>query len=81
LSPALAVALLDVPRDEQPALTIRRRRGSVNLDLEGWDANDPEVEAYLRECETATCPECGYLVELDLLVIADGVWSWCGGEP
>jgi hypothetical protein len=48
-------------------------RGSINLDLEGWDPDDPEVQAYLRECETATCPACGHVVELEMLVVSGGV--------
>jgi hypothetical protein len=55
-------------------------RPSVNLDLEGWDPADPEVAAYLRECETATCPSCGHVVELETLTISGDVWrlsGWC----
>jgi hypothetical protein len=55
-------------------------RGSVNLDLEGWDANDPEVQEYLRECSTATCPRCGHVVELDMLVVEGNVWRWGTAE-
>jgi hypothetical protein len=47
-------------------------RGSVNLDLEGCDPADPEVAAYLRECETAKCPSCGHVVELDTLTVEAG---------
>ena len=53
-------------------------RGSANLDLEGWDADDPDVQQYLRECSTATCPSCGHTLELDTLVVADGVWGFGG---
>jgi len=28
----------------------------------------------LRECSTATCPACGFVVELDLLVVEGNVW-------
>jgi hypothetical protein len=52
------------------------RRGSVNLDIEGWDPDDPEVQAYLRECETATCPVYGHVVELGTLVVSGGVWTF-----
>jgi hypothetical protein len=34
-------------------------RASISLDLEGWDAGDPEIRAYLRECSTGTCRHCG----------------------
>jgi hypothetical protein len=46
----------------------------VNLDLEGWDADDPKVKAYLQECSTATCPDCGHVAELGVLVVSQGVW-------
>jgi hypothetical protein len=49
-------------------------RASINLDLEGWHADDPEVEQYLRECSTATCPGCGHVVELDTLVVEGNLW-------
>jgi len=45
---------------------------SVNVTLEGWDVNDPEVQAYLRECETATCPSCGFVVELEGVLRVEG---------
>jgi len=51
-------------------------RASVNLTLEGWDADDPEVKQYLRECSTATCPRCSNVVELDTLVVDGDVWRW-----
>jgi hypothetical protein len=53
-------------------------RGSVNLALEDWDANDPDVQAYVRECATATCPSCGHVTELTTLVVdAEGdVWRF-----
>jgi hypothetical protein len=43
-------------------------RRSLNLNLDDFD------EAYLRECSTATCPACGFVVELDLLVVEGNVW-------
>jgi predicted RNA-binding Zn-ribbon protein involved in translation (DUF1610 family) len=49
-------------------------RGSINLGLEGWNPDDPEVREYLRQCETATCPSCGNVVESDTLVIEGDVW-------
>ena len=51
-------------------------RPSINLDLEGWDENDPDVKAYLRQASTATCPSCGHTVELDVLVVREGVWRF-----
>ncbi len=56
-------------------------RASVNLDLEGWDANDPEVKEYLRECSTATCPKCGHIVEIDMLIVEGDVWTFGPSEP
>lgn len=56
-------------------------RGSVNLELEGWDPEDPETQAYLRECSTATCPEygCGFTVDLEMLTVErGGVWRFKG---
>ena len=53
-------------------------RPSVNLDLDPW-----ADEAYLRECETATCPKCGTVVELDKTLVVelrDGVEVWRGVE-
>jgi hypothetical protein len=55
-------------------------RGSVNLDVEGWDPADPEVDDYLRECQAAECPSCGQVVELDTLTVEAGVWRF-GTEP
>ncbi|MFL5961022.1 MAG: hypothetical protein ACJ75G_12255 [Gaiellaceae bacterium] len=45
-------------------------RGSVNLNLDDFG------EDYLRECSTATCPSCGFVVELDTLVVEGNVWRW-----
>jgi hypothetical protein len=56
-------------------------RGSVNLDLEAWDPADPEVAAYLRECQTATCPSCGHVVELETLTAKGGVWRFGTAPP
>lgn len=53
-------------------------RRSVNLGIEGWDEDDPSVQAYLRECSTATCPNCGLVVELDTLVVSGDVWRRAG---
>jgi hypothetical protein len=61
----------NVPRDESaPADQIECpacgriyedwHRASISLDLEGWDAGDPEIRAYLRECSTGTCRHCGH---------------------
>ena len=45
-------------------------RRSLNLDLDNFD------EAYIEEASTATCPDCGHRVELDLLIVRmDGVWA------
>jgi hypothetical protein len=48
-------------------------RASVNLDLDPWADED-----YLRECSSATCPNCDHVVELDTLVVEqrDGVEVW-----
>jgi large subunit ribosomal protein L7/L12 len=53
-------------------------RGSVNLDLEGWEADDPEVQAYLRQCSSATCPKCRHVVELEMLLVDGDVWRFGG---
>ncbi len=46
---------------------------SVNLDLGG----DGFSEEYLRQCETATCPACGHVVEIGgVLRVDGGVWRW-----
>jgi hypothetical protein len=55
-------------------------RGSVNLDLEGWDPADPEVAAYRRERETAKCPSCRQVVELETLTVEGGVWRFASGR-
>ena len=52
-------------------------RASVNLNLEGWDSDDPKVQQYLEECSTATCPGCEHVVEPDTLVVDGDVWR-CG---
>ena len=51
-------------------------RGSVDLSLEGWDPDDPNVEAYLRECSTATCAECSVVVDLDMLIVDGATFSF-----
>jgi predicted RNA-binding Zn-ribbon protein involved in translation (DUF1610 family) len=45
-------------------------RASINLCLDpGMD------EDYIREASTGTCPECGFVAELGVLVVEpDGVW-------
>jgi predicted RNA-binding Zn-ribbon protein involved in translation (DUF1610 family) len=43
-------------------------RASINLDLDDFD------ESYLREASTATCPDCGSVVELSTLVVKGGIW-------
>jgi endogenous inhibitor of DNA gyrase (YacG/DUF329 family) len=45
-------------------------RASVNLTL------DPELDdpAYLEEAATATCPACGYKVELGCLIVRGDTW-------
>jgi hypothetical protein len=45
------------------------RRGSVNLNLDDFD------DDYLRACSTAACPECGFVVGLDTLVVEGNVWT------
>ena len=47
-------------------------RASVNLDLDDFD------EEYLRRASTARCPECGHMVELDMLVVDRDVWMMRG---
>ena len=44
-------------------------RASVNLDLDAFDSE------YLEQCSTATCPECQYKVNLDVLIVEDGVFK------
>jgi C4-type Zn-finger protein len=44
-------------------------RASVNLDLDPFDAE------YLESCSTATCPECQHKVNLDVLLVEDGVFK------
>ena len=44
-------------------------RGSVNLDLDPFDSD------YLESCSTATCPKCQHKVNLDVLVVEDGVFT------
>ena len=41
---------------------------SVNLDLDPFDSE------YVEQCSTATCPECQHKVNLDVLVVEDGVF-------
>ena len=45
-------------------------RASVNLDLDDFD------EEYLEQCSTATCPECHYKIDLDVLIVEDGVFKF-----
>ena len=45
-------------------------RASVNLDLDDFD------EEYLEQCSTATCPECHYKIDLDVLIVEDGVFQF-----
>lgn len=47
---------------------------SVNLDLDNFD------EAYLAECSTARCPACGFVVDLETLVVKGNVWRWGGAR-
>jgi len=50
-------------------------RPSVNLSL-----GDDFDEEYLREASTATCPDCGHVVELDTLVVENDVWTFGGAR-
>ena len=43
---------------------------SVNLDLDPFDSE------YVEQCSTATCPECQHKVNLDVLVVEDGVFKF-----
>ena len=45
-------------------------RGSLNRDIEEID------DDYVRLASTATCPSCGHVVTLGLLVVKDGVWRF-----
>ena len=45
-------------------------RASVNLDLDPFDSE------YVEQCSTATCPECQHKVNLDVLVVEDGVFKF-----
>jgi endogenous inhibitor of DNA gyrase (YacG/DUF329 family) len=49
-------------------------RGSVNLDLDEFD------DDYLRRVSTATCPDCGHVVELSTLIVSGGVWMLSRGD-
>ena len=44
-------------------------RPSINLDLDDFD------DAYLREASSATCPACGHVSDLGMLVVKDNVWT------
>ena len=44
-------------------------RASVNLDLDPFDSE------YVEQCSTATCPECQHKVNLDVLIVEDGVFK------
>ena len=46
-------------------------RASVNADLDPSLAADDE---YMRECSTATCPQCSHVVDLAVLVVEGDVW-------
>jgi hypothetical protein len=41
-----------------------------HLALDDFDAD------YLRRASTATCPNCSYVVELDMLVVDGDVWRF-----
>lgn len=44
-------------------------RASVNLELDDFD------DDYVRKASTATCPQCGHVVECGVLVVdQDGTW-------
>ncbi|SVD42145.1 uncharacterized protein METZ01_LOCUS394999 [marine metagenome] len=49
-------------------------RASVNLDL------DPFDDEYLESCSTATCPHCQHKVDLNVLVVEDGVFMLSTAE-
>lgn len=49
-------------------------RPSVNLDLDDFD------DDYLRRASTATCPSCGFVVEIGSLFVKDGVWTFPPGR-
>lgn len=45
-------------------------RASINLDLDDFD------DEYRRDAATATCPNCGHVIEMETLVVEHGVWRW-----
>jgi endogenous inhibitor of DNA gyrase (YacG/DUF329 family) len=45
-------------------------RGSINRNLDDVDHD------YVRRASTATCPECGFVVDLGTLVVDGDVWRW-----
>lgn len=47
-------------------------RASINLDLDNFD------EEYLRAASTATCPNCGHIVELLTLTVTGNIWTMRG---
>ena len=47
-------------------------RPSINLDLEPW------TEDELHEATSATCPRCAAVIDLDALIVDDGVWTVSG---
>ena len=51
-------------------------RPSINLRLDHFD------DEYLEQASTSTCPECGYKVRHNVLVVReDGTWEIGGGGP
>ncbi len=51
-------------------------RASINLTLgEVWTDDE------LREAATATCPRCEHVVELETLVVENGVWTKAARPP
>ena len=44
-------------------------RRSVNLDLDPFDSE------HVEQCSTATCAECHHKVDLDVLIVEDGVFK------
>ena len=43
-------------------------RASINLDLDPFDSE------YREECSTAKCPQCTQTVNLDMLIVENGVF-------
>jgi hypothetical protein len=70
--------MLDVLEPPEQQVAVSATRPSINLSLEGWDKDEPEVRAYLREARMATCLACGHVVKLETLTVEGNAWRFCG---